>query len=149
MNDDFLDFLDDIGEGLQSRIRAIINSKNKIATGKLEKSIDYAIGKDGAGSYFVRLLAEPYWIYVNDGRRAGAKMPPKQPIDEWLKIKGIDLKYSYPIRVKIAKNGIPAVKFLETAIEQLEKDFQQDIIKFTTEYSKELDSQFKNIFRTK
>jgi hypothetical protein len=147
--DDLLDFLDDIGEGLQSRIRAILRTQNKIATGKLEKSIDYAVGKDGAGSYFIRLLAADYWIFVNDGRRAGAKMPPKEPIEAWMKVKGIDLKYSYPIRVKIARDGIVAVKFLETAIEQLEKDFQQDIIKFTTEYSKELDSQFKNIFRTK
>jgi hypothetical protein len=146
--DDLLDFLDEIGFGLQDRIRAIIRTKNKIATGRLEQSIDFAVGKEGTGKYFLRLLAADYAVFVNDGRKPGLKMPPKEPIEAWMKVKNIDVKYSYPIRVKIARDGIPAVKFFETAIAELERDFADDISKFTTEYSKELDKQFTNIFRS-
>lgn len=65
-------------------------------------------------------------IYIEAGRRKGAKMPPARVIVRWAREKGILAKMArgrtlsrkqetalvYPIRRAIAKRGIPAKKFV-------------------------------------
>lgn len=55
-------------------------------------------------------------IIMEDGRRAGAKMPPVDAIFEWLPYRGIPQKRSiaFAIALKIARDGMPARHIAET-----------------------------------
>lgn len=44
--------------------------------------------------------------YVEGGRRAGAAMPPRQPIEEWVVRHGMPKSAWYPVAKKIAERGI-------------------------------------------
>ena len=62
-----------------------------------------------------------YYLYIDKGRRAGAKMPPVKFIAIWIKRKklptpdGMDImSLSWAIAKSIAKNGIKPRPFLDT-----------------------------------
>lgn len=61
-----------------------------------------------------------YGLYVNDGRKPGSKMPPAQPISDWMKAKGIEQKYLYPIRRKIGRDGIKPRPFFHYFYDKLD-----------------------------
>lgn len=164
------DLLDALGAETVLEIKRILESSNKVASGMLLKSIDYAISKDKEGSFGIRLLAEDYWIYVNDGRRPGAKRPPygqwaidkygKDPIGEWIRTRGIQFttksgrpmsleQMGFLISRKIGRDGIKAVNFVERAIEKIKVMFADDLKnQWGEEYSKELENLFKRNFKS-
>jgi hypothetical protein len=139
-----LDFFEMLGEDMVVRVKRILEMKNKLATGSLIRSIDYAVGKDGSGEYFVQLLANPYWYWVNFGRAPG-KFVPVDKLHDWMRIKGIDLKYSYPINNSIRINGIKGTFFLEESVIEIEREFESDIENY---YGKKLDEELSNQFRS-
>lgn len=59
-----------------------------------------------------------YSVYIDEGRKPG-KMPPKKPVEEWMKRHNIPLSASYPIRKKISIRGIDARPFLGMATKRL------------------------------
>lgn len=54
----------------------------------------------------------PYAYFVQNGRRAG-KMPPDQPIRDWVKKHNISEDAVFPIRRKIGKEGTKPKPFIE------------------------------------
>jgi hypothetical protein len=44
--------------------------------------------------------------FVDDGRRAGSKMPPLQPIREWLERRGSEARLAWVVAKTIAERGI-------------------------------------------
>lgn len=62
----------------------------KIATGKLVNSIKYKVKREG-DTYTVWITGKDYLQYVESGRRPGAKMPPVEPIEQWIKKKRIPI----------------------------------------------------------
>jgi hypothetical protein len=57
--------------------------------------------------------AAPYAIVLHEGRRPGGKMPPDEPIRDWVKRHGIPEEAVFPIRRAIAERGTVGSKFLE------------------------------------
>jgi hypothetical protein len=133
---------DAIGKNLKSRIIKILVAKGKVASGNLISSIEINTGvSDGSG--FIDLFMADYAIYVDQGRKPG-KQPPIQSILEWTRLKGIPDSAAYPIARSIALNGIPATNFIEEAVTQIEKEFQEELSKFWLgEYGKELEKQIQ------
>jgi hypothetical protein len=158
-----------MGDDLVLRIIKILEMNNKRATGELIDSIDYIIGQDKNGNLSIKLLAEFYWVYVNYGRRPGKFVPPDALL-EWLKVKGITptpkiykrepkvrqseenrLKsLAYAINLKIFRQGIKAVPFLEQSVSYIEKKYQTELENmWGKEYEAEFEKIFKNNFRAK
>lgn len=82
----------------------------------------------------VTVELEDYWYYVENGRKAG-KMPPIQPIIEWIdnkpvppKVEGLTVKQqAYAIARGIGKNGTQPRPFFKKAVEQTWKQFKDEI----------------------
>ena len=131
---------------LNSFAQTIVNRyKDKIseyASGKLYKTIDYTITSK-SDSYLVTINLEAYWIFLEKGRRAGAKMPPVSAIENWIKVRKIiprpvTLKsgmqmvptipqLAYVIARSIAKNGIAPRTFMRESINQTIDDFKSKL----------------------
>ena len=111
---------------------------SEYASGKLYKTIDYTITSK-SDSYLVTINLEAYWIFLEKGRRAGAKIPPVSAIEQWIKVRKIlprpvTLKsgkqrvptvqqLAYVIARSIAKNGIRPRPFMRESINQTIEDF--------------------------
>ena len=131
---------------LNSFAQTIVNRyKDKIseyASGKLYKTINFEITK-GSSNYIVTINLESYWIFLEKGRRAGAKMPPVSAIENWIKIRKIiprpvTLKsgkqrvptvkqLAYVIARSIAKRGIQPRPFMSESIDQTIEDFKSKL----------------------
>lgn len=61
----------------------------------------------------------PYARPVNDGRRAGAPMPPTGALLRWMASKGIPPEAEYVVRRAIGRRGIPPKRMKEQTIERL------------------------------
>ena len=137
-----------------SRTEALLNSfaqtivnryKDKISeysSGKLYKTIDYTITSNN-DSYLVTINLESYWVFLERGRKAGAKMPPVSAIEEWIKVRKIiprpvTLKsgkqrvptvqqLAYVIARSISRKGIAPRPFMRESIEDTMKDFKSKL----------------------
>lgn len=138
--------LDMIGEDLVLRMVQLLKLKNKNATGNLIDSIDYIIG-DRKGEKIVKLLADYYFTYVNNGRRPG-KGVPRAELEEWMAVKGIPKEAYWAINWKIKRDGIKGIFVLEEVVQQLESQYATELQSLWGEhYSKEFERIFKNNFR--
>ena len=137
-----------------SRTEALLNSfaqtivnryKDKIseyASGKLYKTINYSITSK-SDSYLVTINLERYWVFLENGRRAGAKMPPIEAIENWIKVRKIIPRplvlksgkqrvptipqLAYVIARSISRKGIAPRPFMRESIEDTMKDFQSKL----------------------
>jgi hypothetical protein len=82
----------------------------------------------------VTIELEDYWYYVEHGRGAG-KMPPIEPIVNWIeskpvppKVEGLTVKQrAFAIARAIGKNGTKPRPFFEKATKQTYSQFKEDI----------------------
>jgi hypothetical protein len=138
--------LDVLGEDLVLRIVKLLRLKNKVATGNLIDSIEYIIGKN-KGESTIKLLADYYFTYVNNGRLPG-RLVPRQSLEEWMAAKGIPMEAYWPIQMKIKREGIKATYVLEEALTGLESEYAEELESlWGKEYSKEFEKIFRNNFR--
>lgn len=101
-----------IAEVQITELKKQMQKAKKDASGGTSKSLHYTvvITDDFAG---VTVKGEKAFEYINYGRRAGAKMPPKGSLDSWYKVRGTPIKYDYIIRKNIGLRGIKAVPVLD------------------------------------
>jgi len=121
--------LDKFGEEITSDIKEVLRINGAIASGNLEKSIDYKI-VEREGEYKLVITYLDYGEYVLKGRRAGAKPPPYAPIIRWTQFKGIPKSAAYPIAKSIGKKGIKPLNFLfpfYSKQNQIERFLEQDV----------------------
>lgn len=104
---------------LQDRIK-----RGSFASGALHDSIRWEVTEQAEGAN-LSVFANDTIFYVFSGRRAGAKMPPKEPIATWMAQVGIDPKLNWVIRRSIAKKGIPAKNYLRDWIAAKEPSWQK------------------------
>lgn len=88
-----------------------LRAARKIASGKLENSLDYRLSDD-ANAVNLIFDAESYFENIDKGRKSGS-FPPIQDIARWASIKGISSKAVYPIAQSIYKFGIRPTNILE------------------------------------
>jgi len=111
------------GDEYIEAIGRILRSEDKIATKKLIESLDSRVIKTGFGtSYTLKVIAEEYLKYVDEGRRKGAKPPPIKPIKEWARVKGLPEGLAYPIAKSIGEKGIKPTRVIERAFKKVEND---------------------------
>lgn len=82
----------------------------------------------------VTIELEDYWYYVEHGRKAG-KMPPIEPIVNWIeskpvppKVEGLTVRQrAFAIARSIGENGTKPRPFFEKATKQTYSQFKEDI----------------------
>lgn len=77
------------------------------------------------GDLVFDLMLNDYLVYIESGRRKGAKFPPVEPIIRWAKKRGIPTDNStiYLIRRAISRDGIRPRPFLQYIFEEIDNEW--------------------------
>lgn len=95
--------------------------KNTIAPdSELYKTLQVKSRNDGDIVY--DLMLNDYLVFIESGRRAGAKFPPVEPIVRWARKRGIpkDNSTIFLIRRAISRDGIKPRPFLSYIFEEMD-----------------------------
>lgn len=103
--------LAEFGQKIVDNYRAELEACN-YQDGQLYKTLKYSVKMDNT-AWMISISLEDYWKYIENGRRAGAKMPPLEAIEKWIKVKQI---IPHPMTLKSGKRVLPSVKQLSFLI---------------------------------
>lgn len=131
---DFKGTLTDILTEMAVEIRNVYRQKllkgDKIAKGTLHDNLETDVNVTDI-DFNVFMTLPKHWLYVEKGRRKGAKMPPVEPIEQWIKDKGIPYdkinSLAWYISKSISKNGIEPTHFLEDSVNEVWAKYKDKI----------------------
>lgn len=115
----------DVDGSMKARSEKIAKTARTLApkaSGSLARSIKVRRPRTLTGQFDLgyQVVAEaPHALYVHEGRRAGARMPPAEPIRRWARLKGIPEERVFIIRRSIGRKGIKARPFLRDAMRRV------------------------------
>ena len=129
--------LNEFGNAFVELYRKKLNEGKINASYELNNTLQYIVDVNGQTLEVVVMLQD-YWKYIENGRRAGAKMPPISAIEQWIEVKPIIPKIyngklptvhqlAYLIARSIANNGIPPKPILQQSIDELITSFYEKI----------------------
>lgn len=95
--------LNDFGNFIITTYKSQLEAE-KMNNGELYRNISYSVST-GTGGWIISVSLEKYWKYIENGRRAGAKMPPLDVIEKWIDVKQIK---PHSMTLKSGKTVIPA-----------------------------------------
>ena len=143
--------LNDFGNFIITNYKSQLEAE-QMNNGELYRKISYSVSTVSSGWVISVSLAD-YWKYIENGRRAGAKMPPVSAIENWIKVKQIiphsmTLKsgktviptipqLSFLIARSIGQRGIPPKPLFKKSFEAAKKQFIQVIKDAITQDIKE------------
>lgn len=98
------------------------------------------------GDIVFDLMLNDYLVFIESGRRAGAKFPPVEPIVRWARKRGIPTDNStiYLIRRAISRDGIRPRPFLEYIFEEMDYRWDND---WADEIFNKIMEQIDNFFK--
>ena len=107
-----------------------INSKtgsNTLTNSDIYRTLSVRATNDG--DLIFDIILNDYLVYIENGRRKGAKFPPIAPIVEWCKRKGIPTDNStvFLIRRAISRDGIRPRPFLAKVFEEVDREWNDNI----------------------
>ena len=94
--------LNDFENGIITNYKSQLEAE-QMNNGELYKKISYSVSTGNSGWVISVSLAD-YWKYIENGRRAGAKMPPLDVIEKWIDVKQIK---PHSMTLKSGKTVIP------------------------------------------
>lgn len=156
---EFLSTLDEYAEKARSLYKQKLTEKEINASYKLLNSVETTV-KRNDDEFTVTINLEPYWIFVENGRKAG-KFPPISKILDWIRIKPV-IPYSdsrgripteeslaFLISRKIAEQGTEGRKVLYETVEELNRYYlpklQQALDRDFARFSYEIDTYIGSI----
>jgi len=120
------------GELITDKMIDTLISNGSLATGQLARGISYQVLETEDG-IITKITIPGYGEFVDKGRRAGAKMPPVQPIIDWVRVKRIKTpqytteQLGWAIAKSIARKGIRPKPFIENSIQFVLNNFTQEL----------------------
>lgn len=133
--------LNDFGNFIITNYKSQLEAE-QMNNGELYRTIRYSVST-GTGGWVISVSLADYFKYIENGRRAGAKMPPVSAIENWIKVKQIiphsmTLKsgktvvptipqLSFLIARKIGQRGIPPKPLFKNSFEAAKQQFMQVI----------------------
>lgn len=107
-----------------------INSKtgsNTLINSQIYKTLSVRATNDG--DLIFDIILNDYLVYIENGRRKGAKLPPVEPIVRWARSKGIPTDNStiYLIRRAISRDGIKARPFMAHVLEEIDREWDNNV----------------------
>ena len=126
---EFLSTLDEYAEKSKELYKRKLTDKGINASYKLLNSVETVVRRND-DEFTVTINLEPYWYYVENGRKAG-RFPPIDKILEWIRVKPIrpysdsrgrlptEEQLAFLISRKIAEQGTEGRKVLAETVEEL------------------------------
>lgn len=107
-----------------------INQKvgaNTIVGSEIYKTLSVKATNDG--DLVFDIILNDYIVYIESGRRKGAKFPPIEPIVRWCKKHGIPTDNStvYLIRRAISRDGIKPRPILQYVFDEVDKEWNNNL----------------------
>lgn len=107
-----------------------INSKvgvNTLVNSQIYNTLSVRATNDG--DLIFDIILNDYLVFIENGRRKGAKMPPVEPIVRWARSKGIPTDNStiYLIRRAISRDGIKARPFMAHVMEEIDREWDNTV----------------------
>lgn len=119
-----------IASDIADIVRAVMSSETgvnrKVGKNTLKDSeLFRSVRTKAEGDIVIDLLLNDYVIYVESGRRKGAKMPPPAPIADWCRRKGLPADNStvFAICRAIARDGIAPRPVMAEAFDMMDSSF--------------------------
>lgn len=103
--------LNDFGDFIITNYKSQLEAE-QMNNGELYRTISYSVSTVNSGWVISVSLAD-YWKYIENGRRAGAKMPPVSAIENWINVKQI---VPHSMTLKSGKTVIPTIPQLSFLI---------------------------------
>ena len=103
--------LNDFGNFIITNYKSQLEAE-QMNNGELYRTISYSVSTVNSGWVISVSLAD-YWKYIENGRRAGAKMPPVSAIENWINVKQI---VPHSMTLKSGKTVIPTIPQLSFLI---------------------------------
>lgn len=107
-----------------------INSKvgvNTLVNSNIYNTLSVKATNDG--DLVFDIILNDYLVYIENGRRKGAKMSPVEPIVDWAKKHGIPTDNStiYLIRRAISRDGVKPRPFLKYVFEEIDYQWEHEV----------------------
>lgn len=127
------------GDSVVKEMKTRLRKAGKTATETLYDSLAYEVLTEGQ-VFELDFLMEDYGDFVDKGRNgklkrwrkdgsSNPKFPPRRSIKQWMKVKGIDEKFEYPIVRKIGLFGIAPTNFFTISTTRRAEKFYKDVEK--------------------
>lgn len=108
-------------------VKSVFIAKGKNATGQTLASLRADVTFEIDKAIELDIFGDKTFEYIEQGRRAGAKMPPEGVLLNWMQARGIPESAEYAIRKSIAQNGIEPVPIIEMAFVEIQNDFKRTL----------------------
>lgn len=155
----FLSTLDEYAQKAEELYKRKLTDKGINASYKLLNSVETVVRRND-DEFIVTINLEPYWYYVENGRKAG-RFPPVDKILEWVRIKPV-IPYSdsrgrlpteeslaFLISRKIAEQGTEGKHILYETVDELNRYYlpklQQALDRDFARFSYEIDTYIGSI----
>ena len=103
--------LNDFGDFIITNYKSQLEAE-QMNNGELNSTISYSVSTFSSG-WLISVSLADYWKYIENGRRAGAKMPPVSAIENWINVKQI---IPHSMTLKSGKTVIPTIPQLSFLI---------------------------------
>ena len=115
----------DVADIVRSVMEGETGVNRKVGRNTLKDSeLFRSVRTQAVGDIVIDLLLNDYVVFVESGRRAGAKMPPPAAIADWCRRKGINADNStvFAICRAIARDGIAPRPVMATAFDMMDSE---------------------------
>ena len=107
-----------------------INSKtgsNTLVDSNIYKTLSVKATNDG--DLIFDIILNDYLVFIESGRRKGAKFPPVEPIVKWARSRGIPTDNStiFLIRRAISRDGIKPRPFMAHVLEEIDREWDDQL----------------------
>lgn len=107
-----------------------INSKtgsNTLVNSNIYKTLSVKATNDG--DLIFDIILNDYLVFIESGRRKGAKFPPVEPIVKWARSRGIPTDNStiFLIRRAISRDGIKPRPFMAHVLEEIDREWDEQL----------------------
>jgi hypothetical protein len=101
--------------------------RNTLVDSNIYKTLSVKATNDG--DLIFDIILNDYLVFIESGRRKGAKMPPVEPIVRWARSRGIPTDNStiFLIRRAISRDGIKPRPFMAHVLEEIDREWDDSL----------------------
>lgn len=126
----------EFSKDLMTLVRMVMESNvginQKVGTNTLVNSNIYktlSVKATNDGDLIFDIILNDYLVFIESGRRKGAKFPPVEPIVKWARSRGIPTDNStiFLIRRAISRDGIKPRPFMAHVLEEIDREWDDQL----------------------
>ena len=144
-----MEFSKDIMELVRMVMESNVGVNEKVGRNTLVGSDIYkslSVAATNNGDLVFDIILNDYLVFIESGRRKGAKFPPIEPIVRWAKSRGIPTDNStiFLIRRAISRDGIKPRPFMQYVFEGIDREWDEKLADELFDKIMELTDKFFN-----